>query len=152
MQHNYNSVIKIYNITNMNRGDFVDFIESFRVELIKSWCLCKYFSLYDKNCKEFYKWKKRFVEIAGKIKVCELNGCCDKVKVIEETYIGDFNEHFISMVEKVIISAFKENSINEGGNVKSITEAFVVEAKELVRFLGDDNYYMTDYINNSFLI
>lgn len=149
MEHH--SVIKIYNITNMSRGDFVDFVESFRVELIKSWCFCKYFSLYDKDCKDFYKWKKQFVEIADKIKVCELNGY-SKVKVIEETYINDFNEHFISMVEKVIISAFKENGINEVGSAKTITEAFVAESKELVRFLGDDNYYMTDYINNTFLI
>lgn len=130
------------------RKDFVFHISAFRCQLIETWSLCAYCSLYDKTNKNFRHWESEFIAHADNIKKCRLKDG-DKASVIQKTYIDTFDLNEPLMIEQIIYTKFIKENIDQN-LIKTISHFCASSVETLINFLANDNYPSEEYVIRTF--
>lgn len=126
------------------RKDFIRHLNCTALEIIEYWCLCMYYHLYDSQNEKIDYWMGKLNTKVKTIKNATLKHGANKLKLIKQYYIEEWEYNIASTVESYINDIFEGQEINIE-YIKPVAEICATSMNDFVDFLVNDNYSIREY-------
>ena len=129
---------------------YIDKIESFKYELAKNWCLCKWCQMFDPENINFNHWRKELRNCIDQLSVPKVKSNADKKKHLEKYLVEWYELNDKDMVFKIIGDKFDDEHIVDKSQIYAVAKELADNINGLIVAIADNSCSTKDYINSTF--
>ena len=129
---------------------YVAKIESFKYELVKNWCLCKWCQMFDPSNKNFNHWKEELYNFMEQMSAPKIKNNIGKKKHLKKYLIDWYELNDKDTVLDIIFAKFNKEKIIDKVQRISVAEAFINSIDDLIDAIDIGLIACDAYIQKTF--
>ena len=131
---------------------YLEKIESFKYELARNWCLCKWCQTYDPTNVNFNHWKEELSNFMDQLSAPTLKNNVSKKKHLERYLIEWYELEDKAMVLSLINRKFNKEHIMDQSQREYVAQAFANSIRGLIDAIASGVVACDEYVQATFAI